>query len=54
MVKPTANKRSCNSFRYRKRQISADTTKITNVIKTTKAQLKNMLSKIEIFVKGKS
>ena len=36
IVKPTANKSSCNSFRNRKKQISTDMAKVTNVIKTTR------------------
>ena len=51
MVKPTANKRSCNSFRNRKMQISADTTKITNVIKTTTPQLKICCLKFQFLSK---
>ena len=57
IVKPTANKNSCNCFGDRKRHIYIYTGKYGEgheCDKAAKICLGNMLSKIQIVIKGKS
>ena len=51
IVKSAANKSRGLSLSDRKRQIAANATKVTDVIKTATTRLRNMLSKIKKFVR---
>ena len=54
IAKYTANKSSCNSFGDSKISISANMTKVTNVIKAATTNLLNMLSNVKIITNGDS